>query len=81
MAFARTPVAGVEGASIVVAINAGEAPVTLELDLTGIAGNRLALLPLVDVPAAQADAVAIRDGRADVTVPARTGRIYQVDAS
>jgi neopullulanase len=77
MAFVRTPVAGVDGPALVVAVNAGDATVTLDLELADDTGDRLASVSWAGTPELPAGGIAVREGRATVRVPPRAGIVLR----
>ncbi|HEX5590248.1 MAG TPA: glycoside hydrolase family 13 protein [Candidatus Limnocylindrales bacterium] len=77
MAFVRTPEAGVPGPAVVVAINAGDATVPLDLAIPELDGRRLVALTWPGMAAGPDGGVAVRDGRAAVSVPPRAGLILR----
>lgn len=80
MAFLRAPVAGVPGPAVVVAINAGDASAPLQLDLPDLTGYGLVAVPWAGMPDVPAGGVAVRDGRAGMTVPPRAGLVLRAEA-
>jgi neopullulanase len=80
MAFVREPVAGVSGPAVVVAINAGNAAVPLDLDLPELTGRRLVAVHWAGMPEAPAGGIAVDNGRATVTVPPRAGLVLRAEA-
>ena len=81
MAFVRTPVDGAAGPAVIVAVNAGDAAVPLDLDLPELTDHRLAPIGWPGLPEAPAGGVALRDGRASVTVPPRAGLVFRAEAA
>jgi cyclomaltodextrinase len=73
MAFLRGRVPGITGLPLVVAINAGDAEVPLDLDLPDLSGHRLVSLSWPGMPGLVAGGVDVADGRARITIPARAG--------
>ena len=79
IAFVRSPVDGVSGPAVVVAINAGEAEASLQLDLPGLAGQHLVALSWPGMPAVPAGRIAVEGGHAVVTVPPRAGLVLRAE--
>jgi glycosidase len=69
---------GHDAAAMVVAVNAGPAPIRLAVEIPELAGRTLAgvALPGSDPGAA----VVVADGRAAIEIPARAGRVLKVEA-
>jgi neopullulanase len=80
MAFVRGPVAGAPGPAVVVAINAGDVAVPLDLDVPELTGQRLVAVHWAGMPDAPAGGVAVRDGRATLMVPPRAGLLLRAEA-
>jgi hypothetical protein len=79
MAFVRAPVDGVPGPAVVVAINAGNAAVPLELDLPELTGLRLVAVDWPGMPEAPAGGIAAGEGRPTVMVPPRAGLVLRAE--
>jgi neopullulanase len=65
-------------AAMVVAVNAGPAPVRLVVDLPELAGRSLADVTLPGFEAGPA--VAVADGRVEIEIPGRAGRVLKAEA-
>jgi cyclomaltodextrinase len=77
VAYLRSPVEGVAGPSVVVAVNAGDAEVPLELDVPELDGQQLHALTWAGMPALPGGGVPVRGGRATVTIPGRAGLVLR----
>ncbi len=80
MAFLRAPVDDVPGPAVVVAINAGVAEVSLELDLPELGGHRLVAVHWSGMPEAPADDARVVDQRTSILVPPRAGLVFRAEA-
>jgi neopullulanase len=80
MAFLRAPVDGVPGPAVVVAINAGDAAIPLDLDLPELSGHRLVAVDWAGMPDSPVGGVTVEDGRATVIVPPRAGLVLRAEA-
>lgn len=69
-----------DSTAMLVAINAGAAPARLVLDLSELAGRRLTEVALPGGDAAAPVTVAVIDGRAEIEIPGRTGRVLKSEA-
>jgi neopullulanase len=76
MAYLRSD----DATAMVVAVNAGPAPVRLVVDLPELAGRSLAEVALPGGDAAAPVTVAVIDGRAEIEIPGRTGRVLKSEA-
>jgi len=65
-------------AAMVVAVNAGPAPVRIVVDLPELAGRSLADVTLPGFEAGPA--VAVADGRVEIEIPGRAGRVLKAEA-
>ena len=81
MAFVRTPLPGIDGPAMVVAINSGEPDISLELDLPELADGQLTAIPLAGMQAGVGADAAVRDGHATVSVPGHSGLVLRAQAS
>jgi glycosidase len=81
MAFLRGRVPGIAGLPMIVAVNAGDAAVPLDLDLPDLTGHRLVAVHWAGMPEAPAGGVAVRDGRAIVEIPPRAGIVLRAEAA
>ena len=74
MAYLRSD----DATAMVVAVNAGPAPVRLVVDLPELAGRSLADVTLPGFEAGPA--VAVTDGRVEIEIPGRAGRVLKAEA-
>ena len=81
MAFLRELVPGIAGLPMIVAVNAGDAAVPLDLDLSDLTGHRLVPVPWAGMPDAPAGGLVVRDGRATLEVPPRAGIVLRAEAA
>jgi cyclomaltodextrinase / maltogenic alpha-amylase / neopullulanase len=65
-----------EDAALVVALNNGEEPSVVQLALPELEGRWLAAVPLPGDPPGR-EPIAVSDGRATISVPARSGRVLR----
>jgi neopullulanase len=77
VAYVRGAVAG--GGTVLVVVNAGEAPAEVQAWAPELAGVTLADVPLPGIAAGEVNVAA--DGAVTVPVPARTGRILRAPAA
>ena len=65
-----------DDAAVVVALNNGDEPVTIELALAELEGRLLEPVPLPG-DASSLPGAAVRDGRVTIVIPARAGRVLR----
>jgi len=79
VAFMRGPVADAPGPEVVVAVNARDAEIELDLDLPDLTGRQLVAVSWPGMPDPPPDPVTVSDGRATVHLPPRAGVVLRAE--